>query len=138
MTEKKHEFTDETVTSYRGETLHRIRALRNFGAVKAGDLGGFIKSEHNLSQEGDAWVGDGAQVGGNARVSGDAQVSGNSLVGGNAQVGGDTLVVGNVWIIGDARVSGGMFLGDVKKEAPEPSRHSKSQLAPKAIKGFTP
>ena len=48
---KKYELTDETINHY-GVVLHRIKALRSFGDVKAGDLGGFIESEDNLSQEG--------------------------------------------------------------------------------------
>lgn len=37
-------------------TLYSIRALRDFGDVKAGDFGGWIESEDNLSQAGDCWV----------------------------------------------------------------------------------
>ena len=46
----------------------RIRALRDFGYVKTGDIGGFVESERNLSQDGDCWVSGNAQVYGNARV----------------------------------------------------------------------
>ena len=59
--EKKYMLTDET-TTIKGRTLHRIKALKDFGEVKAGDLGGFIEREENLSQEGNAWVGDYAKV----------------------------------------------------------------------------
>ena len=83
---KKYELTKETKV-IGGKTLFRIRALRSFGDIKAGDLGGFIENERNLSHEGNAWVGDNAQVGGNAQVSGDAWVDGNARVGDNAQVG---------------------------------------------------
>ena len=43
--------------------LHRIRALRDIGKkVKAGELGGFVESERNLSFEvgDDAWIFDDA------------------------------------------------------------------------------
>ena len=60
--------------------LHRIIALRDFGSVKKGDVGGFVESENNLSQKGNAWVY------GNALVFGDAQVSGDALVFGDAKV----------------------------------------------------
>ena len=46
---KKFEFTDETKQNEGGITLHRIRAIRDFGDVKAGDLGGWIEREGNLS-----------------------------------------------------------------------------------------
>ena len=52
---KKYEFTDETIT-VDGHTLHRIRAVRCFSEVKAGDFGGGIEKEHNLSHEDHAWV----------------------------------------------------------------------------------
>ena len=82
---KKYELTKETKV-IGDKTLFRIRALRSFGDIKAGDLGGFIENERNLSHEGNAWVGDNAKVGGNAKVSG------NDRVGGNARVGGDGLI----------------------------------------------
>ena len=55
---KKYELTRETKV-IDGVELHRIKALNSFGSVEKGDLGGWIESEKNLSQDGDAWVGDG-------------------------------------------------------------------------------
>ena len=52
---KKYELTSETL-QYAGHTLHRIKALRDFGVFKAGELGGWIESEENLSQADNAWV----------------------------------------------------------------------------------
>ncbi len=51
----KYELTDETRT-VQGVILYRIRALKDFGKVRAGSLGGFLASEKNLDQEGNAWV----------------------------------------------------------------------------------
>ena len=84
---KKYEFTGET-KDYLGITLKQIRALVTIaGVVTAGDVGGWVESEKNLSQVyGNAWVSGNAQVSGNARVSGDALVSGNALVYGNASL----------------------------------------------------
>ena len=65
--EKKYEFTGDTQKAC-GCTLRQIRALRSFGSVTAGDLGGWIEKEENLSHEGACWVGDSAQVRGLARV----------------------------------------------------------------------
>lgn len=42
--------------------LYRIKALKNFGDVKAGDKGGYVSSEDCLSQDGNAWVYYGAKV----------------------------------------------------------------------------
>ena len=71
---KKYEFTDETIQLL-GRTLHRIKALRSFSGVKAGELGGFIEKEKNLSHDGNAWVSGDAHVSGDAWVCGGAQVS---------------------------------------------------------------
>lgn len=82
----KYEFTDE-VDEYLGfPTLRRIRAVRDFGNVKAGTLGGWIGSAYNLSHEGLAWVADEAKVYEDACILGDAKVCGNAIVCGCARV----------------------------------------------------
>ena len=68
---KKYILTDEVI-DFNGHTLHRIKAVRDFACVKAGDLGGFIESEKNLDHDGGAWVSGDAMVSGDARVFGDA------------------------------------------------------------------
>ena len=90
---KKYEFTDETII-VNGITLHRIKALIDFDrfGVKAGDLGGFIEVEANLSHDGDAWVYENALVYGNAWVSENAKVSGDAWVYGNAKVSGNAKI----------------------------------------------
>lgn len=80
---KKYELTENTKT-HAGRTLFQIRALIGFLDVKAGELGGWIEKEENLSHAGNAWVYGDALVYGNARVYGDAQVYGNAQVSGNA------------------------------------------------------
>lgn len=99
---KKYELTKETKTLADGTVLHRIRALRDISlyGVKAGDLGGLIEKENNLSQCGDAWVSCDAKVSGDALVLGDAKVYGNAYVSGKAWVSG------NAEIFGDAKVYG--------------------------------
>jgi len=74
---KKFEFTGETKTiqvAFRTVTLHRIRAIVEFGVVRAGDIGGWLEKEENLSQEGKAWVWGNAKVWGDAKVWGNAEV----------------------------------------------------------------
>ena len=80
--------------------LFRIESLKNFGNVKIGDKGGYIASEKNLSQEGNAWVSGDAEVSGNARVFENAEVSGDARVFENAEVSG------NAWVSGTAEVFG--------------------------------
>ncbi len=107
----KYEITDITAI-HLGRTLHRIRALKDFGSVKAGTLGGWIENEENLSQEGLAWIADNALAFGDALVRDNAQVSGNALlfdsalVRGNAQVSGNALISGGALISDDALVAG--------------------------------
>ena len=91
---KKYELTSETKV-FLGKTLYRIKALVQFGNVNAGDLGGWIEKEENLSQYGNAWVSGNARVYGNAVVDGNAEVSGNAVVDGNAEVYGNAEVSGN-------------------------------------------
>ena len=97
---KKFKLTSEFIVDISGVKLFRIKALIEFGNVKAGDLGGYIEKEENLSHMGNAWVSGNAQVSGDAQVFGDARVFGNAWVSGNARVFGDAQVSG------DARVSG--------------------------------
>ena len=120
---KKFELTTDRIEE-NGTILYRIKALIDFGDVKAGDLGGYVEKEENLSQYGSAWVSDNAFVLGNALVcdnalvcgdtlvygsawvSDNAFVLGNALVCDNALVCGDTLVCGNAQVYGNAQVSG--------------------------------
>jgi hypothetical protein len=111
---KKYELTDET-TQVNGKTLHRIRAVRDFSNVKKGDLGGFIKSESNLSHDGDCWVYDSAHVCGSAWVNGSAHVyglahiSGSAHVYGSARVYGFARVCGLSEIIHNAKITSGTY-----------------------------
>lgn len=109
---KKYELTNEIKNLEDGVVLYRIRALKDFADIAAGDLGGFVQSERNLDQEGNAWVRNDAQVyggawvHGNARIFGNAQITGQAEVGGNASVYEDAKVYGDAWVSGDAEVCG--------------------------------
>ena len=102
---KKFELTTDTKMRF-GKKLFRIKALISFGNVRAGDVGGYIEKEENLSQYGNAWVYGDARVYGDAWVSGDARVYGNAEVYGNARVCGNAEVYGNARVSGDAWVYG--------------------------------
>ena len=84
---QKYEITDIAHEKY--PFLHRIRALRDIGGeVKAGDLGGFVESESNLSFEAgdDAWLFDDAIACNDAYVDKDATLRGSAAACGNAYV----------------------------------------------------
>lgn len=86
--------------------LHRIRALKDFGIVKIGDLGGWVESERNLSQDGICWIYDNASVYGRARVCDSAIVCEYAIVEGNARVYGSARVYGNARVCDSAIVYG--------------------------------
>ena len=66
--------------------LYRIKAIRSFGNVKEGDLGGYVESTKNLSHAGKCWIYDDACVYENASVFDDALVEGNAHVYGDSSV----------------------------------------------------
>ena len=70
---KKYELTQNSIT-LNNKTLYQIKALKDFGLIKKGNLGGYIESEKNLSHDGNCWIS------GNARVYGDAKIYENILV----------------------------------------------------------
>ena len=81
MSNKKYEITDIAHEKY--PFLHRIRALQDIGNdVKAGDLGGFVESESNLSfEEGDdAWIYDDAIACDRSHVNKQAQLRDNAMI----------------------------------------------------------
>lgn len=110
--EKKYELADEIKLNTNGEILHRIRALKSFYDVRKGELGGFIRSEENLSQTGSCWVHNDAKVCGNGRVSGDAQIYDNVTVFDNADVSGHALLFEYVRVDKNASVYGHSKLYD--------------------------
>ena len=98
---ENYKLSDETKTTPWGVILHRIVATTTFTlaigiTINAGDTGGWIEKESNLS--GNAWVS------GDAWVYGNAKVYGNALVSDNAKVSGDAKVYGVVEVYGDARI----------------------------------
>lgn len=130
--ELKYELTGETINA-NGHTLHRIRALKDFGDVHKGDLGGFVESEKNLSHYGNCWLygnskayenakvhqnaslWENAEVSGNARVTDEAEVSGNVKVTDEAVIEGSSECKGNCEIYGKAWVYRSSYLnGNVK------------------------
>ena len=112
MKDKKYILTEET-KEVDGHILHRIQAIKDFGriqaikdfgCIKAGDLGGWVEKEENLSHEGVCWVYGNAQVYGDAKVCGDAEVSGDARVFDDAEVYGDAQIYGYARVHGNAQV----------------------------------
>ena len=86
--------------------LYTIKALRAGLWGPIGTVGGFVAKEENLSQLGDCWIYDDAQVHGNARVFDDAIILGNVIVADNVLVYGKAQVYDNSSIFGSSRIYG--------------------------------
>ncbi len=108
---------------YLGRTLYRVKALHSFQvqskwSVTEGELGGWVESMDNLSQDGTCWVGGDARVYGGALVSGGAHIFGEAHVYDVAKISDDAIVCdkacvfqhaqvfGKAQVVGDARVYG--------------------------------
>lgn len=91
--------------------LYRIKAVKNFGTVIAGELGGFIESDRNLDHKGECWVFDNAIVCDCAYVTGNAKVRNKARIKGGANIKGNANVKDNAVIYGLATVSGYAVVG---------------------------
>jgi len=119
---KKYELilNDFQYLDYIGEgsrKAFRIKALRDFGDVKTGDLGGFVASELNLSHDGNCWVYGEATVSEYGRVEGDAKVLERAHVCGNAKVLGIASIDGDAVVCGNAVIAEGTLGGYTRLEA---------------------
>lgn len=113
MTEKYVLDPSDQITLFEpdGITPHVLTRIRR---VADGELGGYIESEANLSQEGECWVNSGnkpSMVYGNAVVSEDANVAGIAY--GNARIYGQAQVAGHFYdfaeIYGNANIAGNVY-----------------------------
>ena len=139
ITNKKYEIVKSDSIVHNERTLYRIRALKYFSTVNGrtiekGDLGGFVETEDNLSQEGNCWIFDNAKVYANAKILDDAivddsacifdsavvcgaaeiydfvKISDNAIVCGDAMVSeraivfNEAEVLGNAWLFGTAKI----------------------------------
>lgn len=118
---KKYELVEDMFLelnySWYNETLHRIRALRDIPgtSVKAGDIGGWVLSEENLSQEGKCWIYGNAMVLCNAIVSDDARVENNARIDEDAHVYGEAVVSDHARIYGQALIHDNAHIFDWAK-----------------------
>lgn len=81
----KYEITDICKQTAFGEVF-RIRALKDFSDVKAGDLGGWIAKTAQLSQYDDCWLYDDATMHNNARMYDNAVMHHNTRMYNNAEM----------------------------------------------------
>ena len=103
---KKFKLTEEQTTLPNGVVVYRIEALKDFASIKEGEKGGWIEKENNLSQNGDCWVRENAEIRENAEVYENALVRGSAVVCGSAEVSGYARVSDNALVCGSAEVRG--------------------------------
>lgn len=106
---EKYEITDIAHEKY--PFLHRIRALRDIGSeFKAGDLGGFVECESNLSFE----PGDDAWIFGDAIAAGEGHVDKGSTLRDRAVVCGCAYASEGTEMSGDSRAEDDAYLRGAK------------------------
>jgi len=112
MASNKYEFVENDELIINNIVLKRIRALIEIPAnsfcdsVSPGELGGYIQSESNLSNDKNdtAWVYDTAIVYENAKVFSNARIFEDAHVFGSAKVFGNAIIYGGVKIYCSAQV----------------------------------
>lgn len=113
---KKYEKLPNQTKNHCETTLYRIKALRSFGDVQEGDVGGYIESDLNLAHGGNCWVYGDAIVSGdakivqNAKIFDETSISGSVVVGGNAVITGSSSISGNFVIFGNTEICDGEIL----------------------------
>jgi len=100
---KKYELSNEYIEDG-DRKFYRIRALKDLSGVKAGDLGGYVERETNLSQNGGCWIYNDALVKDFAYVCEDARVGGKAVISDHATVYGQACVCEDARVFGNARV----------------------------------
>lgn len=112
---EKFEITDIAHPQY--SFLHRIRALRDIGKdVKAGDLGGFVEHEGNLSftPGDDAWVYDDAIIAGDGIVDMGSVLRVRAVVCSHAYASHGSVLFGDVRAEDDAYIRGATLFGSAR------------------------
>ena len=92
VTTKKYYLDRNAKTTEGANTLYQIVARRAFGSVAAGERGGYVGGEKNLSHKGTCWIASTAKVYGAAKVRGSGQVTSTATVTGPTKVRGTATV----------------------------------------------
>jgi len=128
MVEKKYELIDTYCKSY-----YIIKALKDFQlitgeVVRKGDLGGRVRGEQNLSQEGNCWISYYAGAFGkssvkdnailkdysiaydHSNITGNAVLKDRSIARGNSTISGNAVMKDHSWAKSDSIISGNALL----------------------------
>lgn len=125
---KRWEFVKGDTIEINGNTLTRIRSLVNQHYAYAGELGGYIQSEHNLPHSEQSWVQgnacvfnnaqlleksvacDNSKVFGYAKATGTAYIHDNAMLFEHAHASDDCTLQDNCKVYGMARIHGGSYI----------------------------
>lgn len=123
---RKYAVTNET-REINGHIVSRIVALRDFGNVHAGEYGGYVESEDNLSHLGNCWIYNEAAVMDSARIYDDSTVRDEAVVCdyaivtdrakvlNRALVCEDAAITDNSMVCDSACVTGSSYISDTAK-----------------------
>lgn len=107
MKTPKYKIDKTQSIEHKGRTLYRIIALcddKENNEFRTGDMGGYVQSEHNLSQSGFAWITDNAKAYDNARIEGHACLTHNAEAFNNALIKDRCYIKNNTRVYGNAVV----------------------------------
>lgn len=129
---KKYEIVKDNFKEVNGVKVYRIRALKDFQndllrnkKIKKGDLGGYIESEKNLSQEGNCWIADNAIVCDNATIKDNSVILDNATVSKYAAISENTTIFEYAKIWGSAKIHGQILIGGHAKIYDHANLHGK-------------
>ena len=104
----KYTFVDGDIKTLKnGTVVKRIQALKHFSSsdIKKGDLGGYIESEENLSQDNNCWVYKTSIVYGKTKIIDNANIKPQVSINCDMTIGGDSYISpSECWFIRDANL----------------------------------
>lgn len=113
---KKYEIVKGNFKEIYGIKVYRIRALKGIENrhqnIKAGDFGGYVQSERNLSQNNNCWIFDDAIVFDNANVIQNANICDHAQISDNAIIMGYATIMGHSKICDHAKIGGRALIAE--------------------------
>ena len=126
----KYEITDEVHPHY--PNLRRIRALKSFNDVTVGELGGYVETPNNLSQEGNCWLHD------SSRMHDNSHMYGNSCMHDNSHMHDNSCMYGNSRMHGSSRMYGNSRMHDSSRMHDNSHMHDNSCMTGDAVATTSP
>jgi len=108
----KYELTATSLHNSRHNGLFQIKALKDFGHIKKGQLGGFVQSEHNLSQEGNCWIYPNASASDKSRVLDNAILRDFASLKDHARIYNRAVMLDNAKLEGFTSLAGDVIMKD--------------------------